>query len=255
MTTQLVTVDKNDKLERALDLMRKHGVSKLPVTEHRHLVGVLSDGDIVDELGALRNARMSPTGLHVSGAMQRNYATADPDDDVRAVVELCKKEGVGIVPVTRNGDFVGVVTKADLLRLVTSNRPVGDYMPRRLHAVSPDDRVIHARRLMLDHGIERLPVLDGGRVRGIVSELDLAFALDDLKKRHGGNHEAHQLRNLHVRDVMRQTVVVGTERMPSHQAAAVMRERDVGGLPIVEDEDRIVGMITRTDLLRQIDSG
>lgn len=251
MSTDVVTVGKDERLERVLELMRKHNVSKLPVTEHGRLTAVVTDGNVVDELGALRNRNMSPTTLHVSTAMERQFPTAGPDDDVRHLVDLCKKEGVGIIPVTSDGMLLGVVTKADLLRLVTSSRKLAEIMATRLHAVSPEDRVVHARRMMLDHGIERLPVLDGGKLAGLVSELDLAFALDNLKRRHQKTREDHELRNLLIRDVMRTSVVTAPPDMTAARAAKIMREEDIGCLPVVAG-DKIIGMVTRTDLIREI---
>jgi CBS domain-containing protein len=253
MTTEPIVVHRQDRIENVLDLMRKHNVSKIPVVDDGKLVGVISDGEVLEELGAFKNREISPTNLHVSGAMKRDFQVAVPDTDLKVVVEECKKDGVGLLPVidkNPGGMLVGVITKADLLHLVKIGTPVSDFMKKSLHSVHPTDRLIHARRLMVDHGIERLPVLDGGKLVGILSELDIALAFDEFKKRYSPEHQKHQIKNLLVEDVMRRTVVTAKPSTSAQEAARLMRSEDVGALPVVTDGDKIAGMITRTDLIR-----
>jgi CBS domain-containing protein len=261
MTSKPVVVHRQDRIENVLELMRKHGLSKIPVVDDGKLVGILHDGDILEELGAFKNREISPTTMHVSGAMQRKFEVAFPDTDLKVVVEACKQDNVGLLPVVeRNngnpeGKLVGVITKADLLPLVQSSTPLRDLMKKTLHSVGPDERLIHARRLMVDHGIERLPVLDQGRLVGILGEMDIAIALDRFKKHVSVEHQKNQIKDLHVRDVMVTEVVTAPPDWTAKKAAQVMKERDVGCLPIVQGapgENRIAGMVTRTDLLRTI---
>ncbi|HEV8359186.1 MAG TPA: CBS domain-containing protein [Candidatus Thermoplasmatota archaeon] len=257
MTPNPIVMHKQDRIENVLDLMRKHNISKIPVVDDGRLVGIITDGEVLDELGAAKNRAISPTNLHVSGAMQRDFKTktVGPETDLRAVIEMCKQEGVGMVPVVEgdhDGKLVGIITKADLLKLVVSTAPLRDIMKKQLHSVEPADRLIHARRLMMDHGIERLPVLDGGRVVGIVSEMDIALALDDFKKRHSPEHQKNQIKNLVVDDVMRRQVITAPPDLPANVAAQRMRTEDIGGLPVVTGDDHIAGMVTRTDLIRLI---
>lgn len=255
MTKDPVVLHKQDRLENAIDIMRKRGISKIPVVDDGRVVGIVSDGDIVEELGAFKNREISPTTLHVSTAMQRKFEVATADMEVKTVVEACKQDGVGMLPVVDGnpGKLVGVITKADLLPLVQSPAPLRDIMKKTLHSVEPGDRLIHARRLMVDHGIERLPVLDGGSLVGILGELDIALALDKLKKHASPEQQKSRIKDLKVEDVMVTQVVTAPPDLPAKKAAALMRERDVGCLPVVHGapgENRIAGMVTRTDLIR-----
>jgi CBS domain-containing protein len=253
MTPNPIVVHRQDRIENVLDLMRKHNVSKIPVVDDGRLVGIISDGEVLEELGAFKNREFAPSNLHVSGAMKRDFKVALPDTDLKLVVEMCKGDGVGLIPVIESnpgGKLVGVITKADLLRLVDARTPLRDVMRKQLHSVQPTDRLIHARRLMLEHGIERLPVLDGGKLVGILSEMDIALALDDFKKRFSPEHQKNQIKNLLVEDVMRRQVVTAPPDLPAKTAAERMRKEDIGGLPVVSGDAHIEGMVTRTDLIR-----
>lgn len=258
MTPKPVTLHKQDRLENVLDLMRRHNISKVPVVDDGHIVGIVSDGDLLEELGAFKNKDQSPTSLHVSTAMQRDFHAVTPDTDLKVVIEQCKGDGVSLIPVVEklpNEKLLGVITKADLLKLVASPTPLRDLMKTQLRSVMPGERLIHARRLMVDHGIERLPVLDGGRLVGIVSELDIALALDEFKKKWSPEVQKSRIKDLVVDDVMKSQVVTAPPDLPAKRAAELMRQRDVGGLPVVTGppgENHIAGMVTRTDLIRTL---
>jgi CBS domain-containing protein len=145
--------------------------------------------------------------------------------------------------------LVGVVTKADLLRLVESKAPLSSLMKRELKTVSPGERLIHARRLLLDNDIARLPVLEGGKVKGIIAEHEIAGAFANLK-----TADAHvqrvNIRDLEVSSYMRREVVTGTPEMSAKEAAQRMLKEHVGALPVVAPNGTIQGIVTRTDLIR-----
>lgn len=253
MTREVVTMDKDERLGVVLEEMRCRGVSKLPVTEKGNLIGVVTDGDIVDELGAIRSRGVTPDVMHVTAALRRDVPTVSPDTDLTEVARILLGGNLGIVPVVVDAKVVGVITKADLLPLVESDTPLKEFMIKELYAVAPQDRVMHARRVMLDHGIERLPVLDGGRLVGIVGEMDMALGYAKFKQHFKTQHQDNRLKQFYVEDIMTRNVVTGAPEMTAREAAAMMRQEDVGGLPVVNGSDRIAGMITRTDLLQLLD--
>lgn len=251
MTKDVLTVDKDERLETVLTLMKKHHVSKIVATEKGEAVGVVTDGDIADELGALKTKGVPASQLHVSSAMRRKYASVTADTELPQILETMLNDDAGLLPVLHGTHCVGVVTASDLLPLVKSDRPVQEFMTTQVHAVAPTDRVIHARRLMVDNHIERLPVLDGGRIVGIVGEIDLAAGLAKFKDTVADNHQSAALQRFLVEDVMRRQVVTAPPETTASDAAIMMKQQDVGSLPIVRN-DRIVGIVTRSDLLKQI---
>lgn len=251
MTKDVQTIDKDERLETVLDNMRKQRVSKLVVTEKGRVVGIVNDGDIADELGALKNRGVPASQLHATSAMRRKFPTASPDTDVATLVQLLVEQDAGIVPVMHDDVCVGVVTASDLLPHVRATTPLSDVMESHVQAVAPTDRVIHARRLMVDHHIERLPVLEGGRVVGIVGEGDIAWGLARFKDTVADNHQSAALQRFLVEDVMQRQVVTATPDTTAVDAVKLMKTRDVGCLPVVRG-DRIVGIVTRSDLLRLV---
>lgn len=251
MTEDPVTVTKNERVSRVLEIMDKHDISKLPATKDDGLAGLVTDGHIADELGAQKSAGIDPSSLYASTVMERDVVTAPPDRGVDWLVETFADDGApSMVPVVFGDDLVGVVTKADLLPLVESEEPVRSFMVEELEAVGPDDRIIHARRLMIDEGVERLPVLEEGRVTGVLAELDVAQGLARFREEIPSRHQSNQLKEFQVEDAMTRRVVTAEPSLGAADAAQRMLDEDVGCLPVVGPNEKIRGLVTRSDLIR-----
>jgi signal-transduction protein with cAMP-binding, CBS, and nucleotidyltransferase domain len=104
----------------------------------------------------------------------------DYDQSVGEAARAMRDWGVGAILVVSNGSLYGLVTDRDLVvRAVAEERgadePVGPLSSANLIGVDADAGVHEAMRLMRQHGVRRLPVLENGQVAGIVSLGDLAM--------------------------------------------------------------------------------
>jgi signal-transduction protein with cAMP-binding, CBS, and nucleotidyltransferase domain len=104
----------------------------------------------------------------------------DYDQSVGEAARAMRDWGVGAILVVSNGSLYGLVTDRDLVvRAVAEGRgadqPVGPLSSGNLIGVDADADVHEAMRLMRQHAVRRLPVLEGGQVAGIVSLGDLAM--------------------------------------------------------------------------------
>jgi len=97
-----------------------------------------------------------------------------------------------------------------------------------------------ALKLMQDQQLHHVPVLDADKkLVGIVAERDLLLAA------------THHLQSaVEVGEVMHRGVVTATPAMPIGEAAALMVDHRIGGLPVVDDRQGVVGVITETDIFR-----
>ena len=75
MSEDLITVDKYQNLSDALKLLRKHNVSRLPVTNNKELVGIISERDIAAKLGSAKYESMPASRLHISSVMVKDVFT------------------------------------------------------------------------------------------------------------------------------------------------------------------------------------
>ena len=116
--------------------------------------------------------------MHIRDVMTPNPRYVSPDDSLQSAAQIMGDEDTGAVPVCDNGRAVGIITDRDIvIRAIAegqAGRPVRDIATREVISASPDMSTREAAELMSDHQVRRLPVVDGGRLVGIVSLGDLA---------------------------------------------------------------------------------
>jgi acetoin utilization protein AcuB len=128
------------------------------------------------------------------------------------------------------------------------------FVRRAVVTVKPLDSVRHARELLERHRINQLPVVVDGRVVGIVTDRDLRDAFPSVfdSARRLRRHPELDPDRVPVRDVMAVRVVTLPADARVTEAAAVLRRERIGAAPIVDAEQRLLGIVTRSDLLRAL---
>lgn len=253
MSRDPVTIDKDRNLKDLMQLMEQHNITKIPVVDNGKLVGIVTDGRIADKLGRAHNQGTQTGTFHASSVMEKDFIRAHPDEDLANLLVDVGKPGLTMVPVCKGDQLVGIVTKADLLPLIKSNAAISSIMTKELHSVSSGERIVHARRLLLDHDIARLPVLDGGMVAGIIAEHDIATVLAGFKQADNSVQKT-MIRDLTVGQAMKPFVVTAGPDTGAAAAAQMMLDHHVGALPIVDGSGTIQGIVTRTDLIQNFAS-
>ena len=92
----------------------------------------------------------------------------NPETDITEILKTVGEPGPTMLNVVDDDKLIGIITKADLLHLVKSENKIKEIMQENIFSVSPDDRIIHARRIMIDNNIARLPVIDKGNLLGMI---------------------------------------------------------------------------------------
>ena len=127
---------------------------------------------------------------------------------------------------------------------------VRDQMTRNPVTVTSDVSVAEGLALMREKKIRRLLVDDGqGRLLGIVSEKDLLYASPSPTTSLSVYEIPYLLSKLTLGKVMTRKILSVAEDSPLEEAALIMADRKIGGLPVLKD-GRIVGIITETDIFR-----
>lgn len=127
---------------------------------------------------------------------------------------------------------------------------VKERMTRQAIVAAPDLPILEALHLMRQKHIRRLPVVDkNGRLVGIVSDRDLLLASPSPATSLSAWELTHLLAKVTLRDVMSKKVITVTEDTPLEDAARIMADSKIGGLPVVRNGS-LVGIITETDLFK-----
>lgn len=125
---------------------------------------------------------------------------------------------------------------------------VGNRMTSEVVTASSGTTLADALALMQERRIRHLPVVEDGRVTGIVSDRDVRGAAPPA----GSMPDEERLRFLRehrLGEIMRKEVISVDPTTPVEEAARLMATRKIGCLPVL-DSDRLVGMLTASDLLR-----
>jgi acetoin utilization protein AcuB len=127
---------------------------------------------------------------------------------------------------------------------------VRQKMTKKPVTIHSDTSVPDALQLMRDKKVHRLPVLDAhDRLVGIVAEGDLLYASPSPATTLNVWEMHSLLAKLKVEKVMTRKVITVTEDTPVEEAAQIMVEKRIGGLPVMRDK-ALVGIITETDLFK-----
>lgn len=117
--------------------------------------------------------------------------------------------------------------------------------------ITPDTPFQEALKLMRDKKFRRLPVVDGaGKIVGIVSERDMLHASPSPATSLSVWEVNYLLWKLKVSDIMTHNVLTINQNMPIEDAASLMVNHKIGGVPVVDDSSKVVGVITETDIFR-----
>ena len=121
----------------------------------------------------------------VRDAMTPGVRAVAPTDSVMEAARTIKEQDVGSLPVVEDGRVVGIVTDRDIVvRAVAEGvdprtATVGDVASGDLVTVEPDEDLDDALKLMAQHRVRRLPVVENGRLVGVVAQADVALEAND----------------------------------------------------------------------------
>ena len=124
---------------------------------------------------------MTPTGtigeiLHNKGTSVWSIA---PEVMVYDAIQMMADKNIGALLVTEGGKLIGIISERDYTRKIalkgksSKETPVKDILSEQVVRVSPSHTVEHCMRLMTEHRIRHLPVLDGDKIVGVISIGDL----------------------------------------------------------------------------------
>jgi CBS domain-containing protein len=251
MTPAPVCVPPEISLDEAMSLMDEKDIRHLPVVQGRELVGVVSDRDLLELTGWLSKRQREvldlpagPVGEHTN----KSPVTVQPEDGVELALDLVLGERIGCLPVTVDGALVGLVTEMDLLATyVTASITdrdarvpdplVAQCMTHPARTIAPGSPAQEAAELFVSHTIRHLPVMDGERLVGMLSDRDLR-----LEVGRGG------IEGLTVEDLMTRDPLLTAHDAQLSTAADRMIRAKIGAIPVLENT-QLVGILCLSDVL------
>jgi CBS-domain-containing membrane protein len=249
MSEPVLTIEHDQNVHLAAQMMLWGGMRHLPVTRAGDLVGIVSERDLL----AARPVRGNNAA--VSEVMISPVVTMSPDDDIESCSTKMLMRRIGCIPVTDNGNVVGIVTRTDLLghrvrkpRVTVEGATAEDVMTTNLITLGPEDEVLDAVGKMVRERVRHVPIVDGdGRLVGLVSDRDLRDAVGDPV--HALREDAPRFEPFFLEAVMTKEPLTVTRDVPLDELVKLLVEEGVSAAAVVGEDQKLLGMVSYVDLL------
>jgi CBS domain-containing protein len=267
----VTTIAEDESLGRAQQMMLWSGIRHLPVRRKPdgRVIGVISERDV---LRSYKQLRAEPDGFNrpVSEFMTHPAEHIHPDAEAADAAADMATRKIGCLPVIEVGALVGIITVSDLLGSLAQYP--ADYRRKQKHskpidatiasimfpepiAMHPDDRVVSLATRLAQTGVRHACVVDGeGCVVGIVSDRDVRRVLGDPMRALSMQSLPEALHALRVDQVMTPNPRTIDQDQPISLALSVLLSTRFGALPVVDERDRLRGIVSYMDMLKFFES-
>jgi CBS domain-containing protein len=246
-----ITVHKSDTISHAMDLMDKHDTRRLLVINGSELMGLITMRNIANKLGTWKTSNLPASSLHVAAATSSLFTSVLPDMSFDDAIGLLDRKS-GVLVVMDSNKVQGWVTPNEILKNVKGVKGYAAEIMKEPITVSPGDRVSHARRIMLDKDIGRLPIVENNDIVGIITEKDVAKAMMNFRALVPDNQQDERIRNLIVGDIMTRNVISVRTNTPIMDVISTLLKENIGGVPVLNLKDELVGVVSRRGIISHL---
>ncbi len=268
MTKDVVYVTLPNNRRFVLELFKKHGISAVPVLKDGEVVGIVTRKDILRKIEEDQLALL----------MTPNPVTVNADDPIEKVVEIFLNNPFHRLPVVKDGKLVGIITVKDLIKLIAElgiDKPVKDYVTYSVVCVWDETPLNIVGEIMRLSNSEICPVIDSNaQLVGIVdekimltetlieefieqtqytssSDTDDAWTWDGIRDYTVKYFEISvvKLPKEPVKEFMKDPVSVYPQTSVS-KCAKLMVKNDIDHMPVLDTQDRLVGIVNDKDLIK-----
>uniref|UniRef100_A0A7J3UY30 CBS domain-containing protein n=1 Tax=Candidatus Methanosuratincola petrocarbonis (ex Vanwonterghem et al. 2016) TaxID=1867261 RepID=A0A7J3UY30_9CREN len=268
MRSPVVTVSKNDTVARARNLMLREMVSRLVVVEGNSPTGILTKKDLVRDLASYKMRNRELDSIMVLEIMRTPVKVIQESASVEDAAKAMVKANIrGLPVVDSGGSLVGIITKTDItsyyLQTQKGAHTVGE-IARKIDQTPVVKRTHSFYRvvdMMEEYSADRVIVEEGGRPVGIITETDLSFLRPyrgsepfikgtAMKSEEPWPTRLYQLPT--AESLMTVEPITVEADQDAAEAARALLENGIGGMPVVNKEYELVGMITKFDFVKAI---
>ena len=149
------------------------------------------------------------TEPRVQDIMSSPVIYTEPDTPLYEVHDMINLYGISGIPVVEDGKIKGLISRSTVEKAIhhgLARLPVREYMSTDFLTASKDDGISVAREIMIERNQRFVPVLDGGRLEGVVTRTDLLRMLAENPARHPGGSSGTRERKRNIASLMRQNL-------------------------------------------------
>lgn len=259
-----ITLDVKDNILNARNVMMKYNISRIIITDNKMLAGIVTEKDIVRYLYSSKLNRR-PHEITLDEVMgEKIPVTVDEKTRLISCAKMMLSKNISSLIITqKNSADIRILTKTDIVeyysRFYKRVNKVKDYMTTPVLSISQDELVSEAMRLLFENKVSRLVVIKNDKAIGIISRRDL-IPLSSLMNSWTEKYQKNQvgfdtvIGNIKgiiiVKDVMRSYLITVSSSDDLADAAKIMTRNRISGLPVVDKNSNLKGIVTKTDIVR-----
>jgi CBS domain-containing protein len=268
MTQDVVSVEIPGNRDDVLKILKRTGISGVPVIKEGTLVGIITRKDL------LRKPDETQLGL----LMTPDPITIEPDATIAEAAELLVRCGIRRLPVVEDGRLVGLLSVSDLVLAIAQLKcvtPIKDSFTSQTFAIWEETPLTVVGKVMEISGFDAIPILDADNtLRGIISERDLIrnsviedsvgvsdfsngtdddeWTWESIRDNHTLSYSISkvQLPKKPVKHAMIKNVIAVPLNAEVSECALKMKRARVDQLPVINGDKRLVAMLFDRDLIR-----
>ena len=127
---------------------------------------------------------------------------------------------------------------------------VENWMNPNVITVDADDSMLDATKLLKEHNIRHLPVLEKGKLVGVITDRDLKRAAPSDATALEAHELLYLIANIKVREIMTRNPITVPYNYTIEEAAELLLQARISGMPVVNKDGDVIGTITQTDLFK-----
>lgn len=247
LTPGVIGVPESASMAKALASMREARISSVVALCRRRPVGILTERGVI---GAMAAHGAGLLRFKVREVMTSPVLTAPEDMPIHAAFSMLMEKNIRhLVVVDAKGRALGMVTQTNMVQNLgveyfVEVKRASQIMARGVATLSPGDSLRAALELMVRGPFSCVVAANGAEPVGIVSERDMVRLLS----------EGADLAGTALEQVMSRPVSAISEDTPVHQAAAIMRERRIRRLVVVDRAGLFCGILTQSDIVKGMEA-
>ncbi|MBN1123738.1 MAG: CBS domain-containing protein [Sedimentisphaerales bacterium] len=236
--TDYTTVDPEMPIRAVASLMAQKKISFVLVGQDQEIVGLITETDLLKRTDSLQNALFSQKAKDI---LSSPLHTVGSDLSVWEASRIMEEKRITKLPVTVDGKISGVITRSGVLRVLCSYgiwKEVREIMTRKVVSLEGSALVEQAAKMMYDAELSCVVVMEDGRPAGIFTERDYIKRILALQRNPW---------EVCLREVMSSPLLNVTPDCTLFTANRIMSQNKVRRL-VIQEQDRISGIITQTDM-------
>jgi CBS domain-containing protein len=242
LKAQIISPEKT--VSKASGIMKEKGLRELIISERGRLLGMINTLWMT-EVDSKPDTKV--------GSIMFSPPTVKPTDDLDEVIRKMVDNAVETIPILDGDSLIGTVTTEQIIKKADFEGKVRDVMVDAV-SIRATETINKARRIMRLHHINRLPVLDGNNLVGIISSSDIVKKMSlkrGYPKRSDMIGDVIKFLDAPVSAIMTAPVFTINADKTLNEAARKMVSNDVRALPVVSN-NRLLGILCRKDMIKTL---